>query len=75
MTDKIRDAAERLIKIFDGHGAYTDECREGAVECLKAALKPSRSEIATWLEEYMTEECIISEYFKLAIEELRKSDD
>jgi len=82
MTDKLREAAENLIEEVEQEGVYGHPITQlDTYQKLKASLKPSKEEIADWLEEankcrtssrYKFDDDEIREYINHAIDYLRK---
>lgn len=83
MTDLIREKAEDLIEALDSPIYGTDKVglameeqrRQKAKEELRAALRPSREDIADWLEGTVNKNVSTVDYeryINLAAEELRK---
>ena len=78
MSNDIREKAEAVVKIWEGNGG-THEINNAVID-LKAALRPSREEIADFLEAYWNDEGFNpkqeerEKMFNYTIEELRRKD-
>ena len=76
MTNDIREKAEALVKVLEKEQCCNVSLNE--FKDLKAALRPPREEIASYLESWHNSHCGVKnviapmDYIKLAIEELRK---